>query len=156
MIEGRDIPDLFNILHDGEIESAEMKGRDCVLRVEIPYLAERIRKGFRRFSVSLKNSADFQLRGWMADFSKGTEEIVGFERIFEERFEILSAKEDEGRVSIACNIHDPNSELCGGDLSFHCDSAEVSDEAQRKYSIDELGDICEGYWDDWQSKRQKV
>lgn len=39
-------------------------------------------------------------------------------------------------------------DYCGGYFSFTAESAEVEDEAGKNYTIEELGNLSEAYWDE--------
>lgn len=148
--------DVFNIFHDGTIESALMIDGDCRMHVSIKYLAERISPELDGFDILIRQPSEFHLDGWMREFSKGTSSISSFEDIFSEDLEILCAKIENGRVMLSCNIHDFESELCGGTLSFRNEGAIVTDAMNRSYSLDELDQLCKEYWDDWASKNNKA
>ena len=156
MISPDQLHDIFNIFHDGVIESAQIIDGDCFLHIGIAYLANRINPEFEGFEVQLKNSTIFHFEGWFREVSKGTCKICDFKAIFGNEIEILSAEAQEGRISIACNIHDFESDFCGGTLSFKSDVAFVLDPMNRSYSLDELDQLCKEYWNDWSGKNKKA
>ena len=154
MIPRKDIVDLFNIFHDGGIVFANQTKKSVFLRVEIPYLTARIKKGYKYFEIVLNEARDFSFNGWLSDADKSTKLVECFDDIFKDEIEILSATDDGKSIKVTCNIGDVSSPYCGGVLLFICDSAEVKDEGGTEYSIDELDALCRGYWNDWKAKNQ--
>ena len=92
----------------------------------------------------------------MREVSKGTSAISDFREIFSDDLEILSANIEEGQIIVACNIHDFESNLCGGTLSFKSEGASVTDAMNRSYSLDDLDQLCKEYWNDWSSKHEQA
>ena len=156
MTNTESICEIFSIFHDGMIESAELCGQKLKLKVKIPYLAERIKMGFKFFFVELEGFRRAEFRGWPATLQGEKKLVTEFSAIFESALEILEAKLTDGRIEVVCNIKsDADSEFCGGELLFSADAATVRDEANKDYSISELGEICKAYWSEWKANNAK-
>lgn len=151
-IEGADsISDIFSIFHDGTISEVLSKDGEIVLTVEIPYLAKRINPSFERFRVKLLGVKKLEFSTWPSDLKLAPELLTEAETIFTPQLEILEGNIEEGRIEVVCSQHSEAFEYCGGELSFEAQSAEVDDEAGKSYSIEELGEICEAYWNAWEN-----
>ena len=156
MTNAESICEIFSIFHDGMTESAELCGQKLKLKVKIPYLAERIKTGFKFFFVELEGFRSAEFRGWPATLQGEKKLVTEFSAIFESALEILEAKLTDGRIEVVCNIKsDADSEFCGGELFFSADAATVRDEANKDYSISELGEICKAYWSEWKANNAK-
>jgi hypothetical protein len=155
-IEGSEnVRDIFSIFHDGSIVAWSMNGNALMLEVEIKYLAERINPGHRKFTVRLFEINDISFSTWPGDLKSAPAVLLSVGDIFEADLEILEGNIKDGQIEVVCNQHAPNLPYCGGELRFKCAAAQVNDEGGHPYSIDELGILCKGYWDDW-SKRSKA
>jgi hypothetical protein len=155
-IEGAEnVRDIFCIFHDGSISSWAMHGNELNLEVKIQYLAERVNPEFRKFAVRLFGVSNVRFSTWPGDLKSAPVMLTKLEQIFEGALEILQGDLKEGEIEVVCN--QPSSELdyCGGELRFGCTGAEVTDEAGKAYSIEELDVLCRGYWNDW-SKQGKA
>lgn len=76
--------------------------------------------------------------------------------IFVPTLDILSSEVDEGYVKVDCNQSSSRTAFCGGTLSFHATSAEITDQASRHYTIEELSTLSEAYWNDWSERSAKT
>src|SRR5207253_1808785 len=120
------------------------------------YLADRVNNGFRHFFVELEGFRDIEFRGWPAMLGEEKRVITDFHKIFASTLEILEANTSDNRIEVICNIKSfANSEFSGGELLFRADSAAVCDEANKEYSISELGEICKAYWSEWKTKNAR-
>lgn len=154
-IEGSEsVRDIFSIFHDGSLVSYFSDGDTLGLDVEIQYLAERVNPDFRKFNVYLFGVSDVQFSTWPSDLKAKPETITELRKIFEVDLEILEGNIKESLIEVVCNQHSPEFAYCGGELRFRCTSATVTDEAGKAYSIEELGALCKGYWDDWSKQNQ--
>jgi len=150
------ICEIFLIFHDGMIEETSLSGRKLKLKIEISYLADRVKSEFKFFFVELDGFCSAEFRGWPATLQGEKKLIAETSDIFKSPLEILEAKLTGDRIEVVCNIKsNVDSEFCGGELLFHADAATVRDEANKEYSISELGEICRGYWNDWKLKNAK-
>lgn len=148
-----DIRDIFNILHDGDIVGYSSAEEYLQLVIEIPYLAERIEKRLKFFYVILNGCTDLQLQTWPSQRDKNPENIKGPEAVFKAKLWILDAEIKGNRIEVSCSQNDSSFDYCGGTLSFATRSAIVKDENGKEYTIDEIGDICESYWTEWEKKK---
>jgi len=155
MIKREDICDLFNIFHDGTIESAQLVDGVGTLTVGITYLADRVQKNFTSFAIQLINPTPFTLLGWSRKLDEGKKKVSLFEDIFTEELLILDAKDVGDRIEVSCNIADLESDFCGGELLFSCSHAIVKDQSMNIWSIEELDKLCRGYWSDLQQKSKE-
>lgn len=154
-IEGSEnIRDIFCILHDGSLISHATDGGELGLEVEIRYLAERIDPSFRKFEVRLFGVSDVQFSTWPGDLTSEVETLTDVGEIFRADLEVLEGNIKEGFIEVVCNQRSPEFAYCGGELRFRCSHAVVTDEAGRAYSIEALGLLCKGYWDDWSRRNQ--
>ena len=150
------ICEIFSIFHDGIIEEAVLSGQKLKLKIEISYLADRVKGGFKYFFVELENFRGAEFHGWLATLQGEKKRVTEFSAIFESALEILEAKLTDGRIEVVCNIKsNADSKFCGGELLFSADAATVRDEANNDYSISELGEICKAYWSEWKAKNSK-
>jgi len=123
------------------------------LTIDIPYLAERVKSGYKYFCVELGGFRDVEFHGWSRILGKEKEAVKDLAAIFSIELEILEANLKEERFEVVCNIHSrSSSDYCGGELFFRANSARVFDEVGKEYSISELTEICRGYWTDWKAK----
>jgi hypothetical protein len=146
-----DIRDIFNIFHDGEIIDCERKEKDLKLRVKISYLTERVREGYSYFTVTLFNCIKIQLETWPNQKGHEPEFFRGLNHILQANLWILDAEIQEKSIVVSCNQADTAFDYCGGYLAFTAESAKVEDEAGKEYTITELGNLSETYWEEWKS-----
>ena len=146
-----DIADLFSIFHDGEIVSHVLDGRDLRLRIDVEYLAKRIRPTFQCFDVDLIGIADIEFTTWPKQENEPASHLRVPEKIFTPRLEVLSG-ETEGRlIRVVCN-HPGRLSYSGGDLRFPATAAHVRDEAGREWSLEELKSLAEAYWTEFSER----
>jgi hypothetical protein len=154
-IEGSEgVRDIFSIFHDGSLVSYFSDGDTLGLEVDIQYLAERVNPSFLKFKVCLFGVGDVQFSTWPSDLKEKSETITELPKIFEADLQILDGKIKEGLIEVVCTQRSRTFAYCGGELRFRCTYATVTDEAERAYSIEELGALCKGYWDDWSKRNQ--
>ena len=154
-IEGiESVREIFSIFHDGSLVSYVADGDTLRLEIEIHYLAERVNPYFRTFNVCLFGVDDVQFSPWPSDLKAKLETISELPKIFEADLEILECTLQEGVIEVVCNQHSPAFAYCGGELRVRCTCATVIDEAGKAYSIEELGALCNGYWNDWSKRDQ--
>ena len=148
------IRNVFSIFHDGGISKARLESSDLFLEVEITYLAERISPGFSTFSLCLTHVENLIFTPWPNNTSLPSEKIIDPNKIFILDIEMLSAKINDKNIEIECVQHNQDFEFIGGVLSFSANSIDVQDESGRYYTVEELRQISEGYWNDWASKNK--
>ncbi len=146
-----DVVDLFNIFHDGKILVANRVGEDICLTVSIEYLAKRIHSNFKSFQILLQKVEELTFHTWPHKKDDEPSILNSLVEIFKPPLDILDANiiENQG-IEVICNQADIASEFCGGNLYFRTTGAIVTDESGKQYSIEELGRLCEEYWDEWQ------
>ncbi|EKD26139.1 MAG: hypothetical protein ACD_79C01346G0001 [uncultured bacterium] len=149
-----DIRDIFNILHDGDIIDYEEKEKDLKLRVKISYLTERVREGYSYFTVTLFNYIKIQLETWPNQKGHEPEFYRDLNQIFQANLWILDAEIKEKSIVVSCSQADTAFDYCGGYLAFTSESAKVEDEAGKEYTIEELGNLSEAYWEEWENNNK--
>ncbi|MBW2202015.1 MAG: hypothetical protein JRF71_14505 [Deltaproteobacteria bacterium] len=76
--------------------------------------------------------------------------ISNLEDIFKPRLWILEGNCKGHKIEVICSKSDTSFEYCGGELNLTVKSAKVTDQLSRNYTIDELSNTCESYWDEWE------
>lgn len=122
------------------------------MEVEIQYLAERVNPEFQKFMVRLNSVNNIRFSTWPSDLKSPVVSMSEVEEIFNAELEILEGDLDTEKIKVICNQHSAEFDYCGGELYFTATSAEVTDEAGKSYSIEELDVICKEYWDDWANR----
>ena len=148
------ISEIFSIFHDGIVSRYEVEGADLLLTVEISYLAERVAPTYTKFFVRLAGTAELRFSTWPSDLESEPQQIVEAGEIFHPDLDILESSVKNEHIEVACNQTSEEYDYCGGTLSFRADTATVTDEAGKAYSVEELDQLCKAYWDDWARKNQ--
>lgn len=145
------ISEVFSIFHDGEIAGATVDGDDLRLEIDITYLAVRVCPEFSGFTIHLNHVEDLTFATWPKnlDVAVAPQVLTDASLIFDPPLDILSGRVVEGRLEVVCNQTSKERSYCGGIVSLRVGSARVTDPLGKAYSIDELGTICKGYWEDW-------
>ncbi|QUY43518.1 hypothetical protein [Acaryochloris marina] len=153
-IEGSEnISNVFSIFHDGDIVNGHQKNSSLLIEVEIQYLAERINPPFRKFMLRLDNVRNLHFSTWPSDWKSEPKVLRDAKTIFKSELGILEGNYEEDQIKVACDQHLPEFDYCGGELHFSATSVEVTDEAGKGYSIEELGALCKDYWDEWANNK---
>lgn len=154
-IEGpENVSDVFSIFHDGGIIECHYENGSLLMEVEIQYLAERINPAFRRFMFRLFDVKNLHFSTWPSDLKSEPKVFREVATIFKTELEILEASFEEDQIKVVCNQHSPEFDYCGGELYLSATSAEVTDEAGKSYTIEELDTLCRGYWNEWANKNK--
>lgn len=154
IVELEDIRDVFNIFHDGDIIEHSISNDVLCLVIEIPYLAARIDTNFRKFNLVLHGCKSLVFSTWPNQKDSEGEILKDIESIFKPKLWVLSAKLIQNKIEVACSQSDAAFDYCGGNLSFTANSAVVTDEGNKEYTIDELDHICESYWTEWEDENK--
>ena len=149
MTATEDIRDLFSILHDGTISAWTGNNDSLTLTVDCEYLAERIDKSFDKFYIDLIKVNKLELEPWTNPIDLTTITKTEYADIFKAELEILSADVKDDIVVITCNQHDTNFDYCGGNLTMSCQAIKVFDQNKNELTIEQFGEICKKYWDEW-------
>jgi len=152
MTATEDIRDIFSILHDGTISACTGDKDLLTLTVDCEYLAERIDKSFDKFYVDLIKVNKLELNPWTNPIDLPTITKTDYSDIFKAELEILSADIKDDVVVITCNQHDTRFDYCGGNLTLSCQAIKVFDQNKNELTIDQFGEICKNYWDEWSKK----
>lgn len=154
-IEGLDnIKTVFSVLHDGEICHSIEDGSKLELEVHIQYLAERVNREFRKFSVVLEDVENLGFTTWPDDAKADPDVLTDATLMFTNELEILSGEIENNEIKVACNQPLPGLGYCGGFLYFRAKSATVKDVSGKTYSIEELCSLSDSYWDDWANRNK--
>ncbi len=142
------IIEIFNIFHDGEITKHKLHNNCLSLEIEIEYLANLVDKNFTKFFVELDDVKDISFYPWLHDMSNKQKQksLTDVDKIFRAKLEILESNIKDSKIEIILNQHDLELEYCGGELYFKSSSARVYDENGKLYGIEELGELCDRYW----------
>ncbi len=154
IISNENLQDIFSIFHDGEIVFHQIKGKHLVLKIAIQYLAQRIKKEYEYFFVTLENIEELGFTPWLDGLNEDEVLITEVEKIFLPELEILSAEIEGEFIKVACNQSLLNLGYCGGFLKLKASAASVSDEGGKLYSLNDLSVLCSEYWDEWMNKNR--
>ena len=133
-------PDLWNIFHDGSIETIVGSVPGIVrLSVAIVYLREMLPGEGTGFKVVLSGCTEFS----HAEFDRPS--ITDLSAIAALEPEILSA-ESSSPLKITCGT---------GTLTLQYQTASVYLDSGAPVTMEELGAACNAYWDAW-SKRARA
>lgn len=150
MISGqKNIAEIFSIFHDGVIASYLSSNDGLLLVIEVRYLAQRINPAYTKFLVCLFEAKDVQFHPWPNNADNSSQPITAVDEIFKPRLDILQGEVRDKIIEIVCNQASPTFPYSGGELQFHAESAAVSDESGRFWSLEELAELCKAYWDEW-------
>lgn len=154
-IEGsKNTRDLFSIFHDGLLAVDSCNGERLNLAVEIEYLAARINPTYRKFHLHLFGVRDLRFSTWPRDHGAHSETLTGLDQIFRSPLEVLESRIDGQFIVAVCNQPSSDAAFCGGELRIRCSYVTVSDESGRFYSIRELQELSESYWEEWSKRHQ--
>jgi len=155
-IEGvENICRIFSIFHDGEIEDYQFNNGNLQLEITIPFLAKKINPQFTKFNVTLNNIKNILYTNWPDDPKLESQKFTDTNIIFSQKLIILEGVLKNDLIQVVCNQTSSDYESSGGYLYFTAETAIVTDEANKKYSIEELDALCESYWNEWSKKNRK-
>ena len=151
IVGAEDIARAFSIFHDGSL-TLTSAAPDLGLKVEIQYLAERIDPQYSGFRVVLHNHHGLAFSPWYTESGQTKGDLVEFEQIFNLDLGVLQADANAGLIEVVCDAYPTDSSFSGGVLRFWAESASVSDESGRDYTVEELAKLASSYWSEWASK----
>jgi hypothetical protein len=150
MICGADnIIELFDLLHDGTIESFVHESDSLTLVVKIKYLTSRLEDSPDAFHVVLHGVQSLRFLPWLDDRAVQSS-IDSPDEIFELKLDILSAEAvgETIRISCACDNSPKPVPYSGGFLDICLREAELRDGSEKVYSLEWLAELAWGYWED--------
>lgn len=150
IVGAENLRDMFSILHDGVIVRYDSVAPNLELNVEILYLAQRVSPEYRGFRVVLQNARELSFTTWPSDLTSPPAQIKSIPDIFAPELDVLGCEIENGALKVTCNQSSPKWNYCGGELRLKADSATVTDAGGKEYSIEELGRLCDEYWNEWQ------
>jgi hypothetical protein len=156
MITGREnICTLLSILHDGVISSYCVDHDNLGLTVDIKYLANRINPAYSYFTLTVFGVSDVSFRTWPRHLQSEPWIITDLQSIFAARLEILEATVVDAKIDVRCDQPDTSLDYCGGELRLNAVGLIVKDEDGRERTLDEMDQICQDYWNEWERSIQK-
>lgn len=124
----------FAILHDGIVQSISGQVPGLVsLTIRCAYLRRRHHACGESFILLLKKCSKISFT------SEGGETTEDFQRIVEQRPEMLSADTIDGTVAVYCS---------GGTLELKFDTCEIFLNDTETLSVDELEHLARSFWDE--------
>ncbi len=135
----QEFTDMWNVFHDGTIEQIQghVPGK-LQLQISVEYLRERIPDEGNAFILTLQDCSQFVYQEYE---SNSTEERLPV--IQEKQLGVLNAEKlDRGsRVFMET-----------GQLDLQSESFLLQLDSGRQLSIDELKNVAQAYWTEWQAK----
>ena len=145
-INDKKISELFSIFHDGTISAWRIRDDIMELKIDIEYLTQRVSTSCSKFHLIIRNVQNFVFSTWPRDFNISPSLISDPNILFSTKPEILSGEFKNGLIEVAMGQDSPEYDYSGGVLSFKADNAIVTDESGKQYSITQLTQICDDYW----------
>jgi len=128
--------EIWNLLHDGSMESLERDGADLHLVVAIQYLAEVLQPGSQELLIVLHDCSTFEYTDW--ETGTPTTELSRIQGI-----EILSTDSK----SLPAKISTPEGDLMADFTSFSLKLADGT-----PCSVEQLRQAAESYWEKFSSR----
>ncbi len=150
----KSISEMFSVFHDGAILNFQHHDDICQFDVEIEYLTKRINPNFTKFKVVISGVGSFRFVTWPKDSNDKPQVFCDINTIFKPNLEILSGATKGNQVQVSCNQLG-DFYYCGGELYFLANSAIVTDENNKSYSLKELKNLSKEYWEEWSSKSHR-
>jgi len=137
-------PTIWNVLHDGSVVavSGTIPGK-VQLDVSIDYLRERFSDSGKTIRLTLIDCTRFAYR----DFNTGEKFSTDLSAIAAMEPEVLSA-EMRGDLSVI--------DCSGGILEVTAKDALVALDSGRSITLQELLDVSEAYWTEWQQRAERA
>ncbi|MCQ4088440.1 hypothetical protein [Saccharibacillus sp. JS10] len=135
---------LFNIFHDGTLFEIIKDGKDYLIKIEIQYLAERVKLGFDLFYIQLTQTH--------AIFFKDSESdrvIDDVSQINEMELEFLHTEVKEERISIFCGNEENNNY---GFLIIEAKDIQIFDQEHKDLELNELKQMAQDYWNEFKQE----
>lgn len=146
------IQNIFNIFHDGTIETWNGDKSKLTLKISCLYLAQRINKSYEYFYLELINIDTITLNPWTIPIDAQDIIKTNLQEIFETELEILNAEIENGSVEISVAQSNSNINYSGGILTLNCQEIKIYDHQKVLINLEYLEDICNQYWDGFGKK----
>ena len=156
IIGSQNLSDMFSVFHDGGIVLTTVKGVNLEFEIEIGYLAGRIKSEYQIFRLTLFNVRNLSFKTWPKSSEALPDLFSSASQIFEPELEVLSCEIEGDFLKVICNQASEIYSYCGGELLLQADSAVVTDEGGKSYSIVELRQLCKDYWDEFSAKKSDL
>ena len=141
-----EIVDVFNMFHDGDIVEYKAEEDKLTLIIEIPYLNTEEYRRSPIFYITLYGCKNVNFEIWPLSEIESPEFFKMPDIIFQTPLWILSARHEEGVITVFCNQDDMVSHgYCGGNLRFSMDFIILKDEYGTEYSVNTLASFFESY-----------
>ena len=146
MSKKQEIEELFNILHDGVIETAKLTNSDLKLTIDIQYLAELINKRYELIIVVLTSIKKVAFEPWTNEFKTDSSWI----ELFDSEIEIIKTETNEiGEIIIHSRCHNAKKYgFEGGQLLLDCEDYKIFDEVGTPLPLTKLKEISSYYWNE--------
>lgn len=136
---------IWNVLHDGSIESASGQIPGTVsLGIDIQYLRERFSDAGRLFILTLENCTRFEFQ----PYDENT--LTSLDEIAKRDVQILSADDTGGKIEISCAIH----RGAGGVLRVVAAHYALALDSGRKISYQEIERVADEYWNEFSGRNR--
>jgi hypothetical protein len=132
---------LFSLFHDGTIEDITKTQKGIKFSVDIMYLAERIKPGYKKVMIELIHLKDFYF-----DTSDSNDIINDLKELNHLDLEILKTDEYKDCIKIFCSA---NQGKLFGFLNIKTDYISILDPEGNKIELRELERLCGDYWDEF-------
>ncbi len=134
---------LFQLFHDGTINSIIKQKNDYTFTVDILYLAERINSQFRYFYIRLVGTTEL----YFEDHSL-KQVITESNELQQLEFEILKVESEVDQLRVFCSVDEDTI----GFLTIKTEDMIVYDQEWEILELVEVERIARGYWDDFEKR----
>ena len=135
----RDNIDIIGVFHDGSVVEINGSLPNISLRVEIPYLRNMFETQGDSIIAYIEGCTSISFLNWEEEST-----TYDLKEIENEKPEILSVEQKGEVAHILCSTGELD--ILYRDISFELDDG-------KNISAQEIGDACELYWNDWESRR---
>ncbi|MDF2571041.1 MAG: hypothetical protein K0R55_2645 [Sporomusa sp.] len=132
---------LFSLFHDGTIEEITTTQNGLKFSVDIMYLAEKIKPGFKNIVIELINLEDFYF-----EVSDSNDIMIDYQELNRLDLEILKTDKFHDRINIFCSANQGN---VLGYLNIKTSHIEIYDPEGNSIELNNLERLCREYWDEF-------
>lgn len=143
----QEISDLMFIFKHGKIIRGDMDGKNYTFKIEIKYLAEMIKPGFKYFNVTVEDFGGFAFYPWDDEEEDISDlESLSLDELMTQGPVITGTDIVPGSVFISCELDSEDNPTTLGDFSFHASGFKVVDPEGKEWSMKSLRAIDDEYW----------
>ncbi|HLV24279.1 MAG TPA: hypothetical protein VKY36_05825 [Moheibacter sp.] len=140
---------IFNLFHDGAIESYRESSETLILKIECTYLANLLNQNFNFFILELKNISIIEFDIFNQSNSSIIKKSNDIHEIFSAEIQIFSSEIINGIVNVNCwQINDLKG-YCGNNLKIVSENIQLYDEEMNNITIEDLSIISDNYWNNF-------